>query len=323
MFHNTSLASNAIWYGTNLTTANKSDVDVLTKAEIAAMRLCHSFLGSVGVLENLGVIFVILLNRILLDFPANWFVLSLAIADAITCVVMNVFENMYAIAGLKYLEVPVIAIRFVALASVGNLFLLTFNRFLSIHNSLKYHKIMTTSRAKCLVICPWIIAFILSPIYELLSLAELSQISYIVGIYYGALIISIILLNTYILKIARDKSKKIKRLEMQIMGRKTRYSTMEYLLSVKLLIVFVTFLASTVPLMAFSEAYKDEKSRRSVSFHRIFVWCVLAMELNAVVDPFVYSIDHPIFKRYLDKVLNLISPRNRIIPKETANQGSR
>ena len=302
-------ASNATSYDKNITTANKTVEGVLTKSEITAMQLCHGFLGTIGFLENLGVIFVILLNRMLLDFPANWFVVSLAISDAITCAIINIVVNIYIIAGLN-LEVLVMVFRFVALASANNLFILTFNRFLSVHNSLRYPAIMTTFRAKCLVLIGWIIAFLLSPVYELLHWAKLSQLSYIVGTYYSALITAITSLNIYIVRQARSKRKQIEQVEMQVLGTKTTSSTREYLLAIRLVIMFLTFLASTIPLMVLVQAYNNEKSRRSVSVHRHFVWCIVAMELNSIIDPFIYTVNHPVFRKYLHKVRNGISLGN-------------
>ena len=81
MFHSAWKASNSSLYNKNFTTNKKSDDNFLNNTEIIGILLCHSFLGIIG-LVNIGVILVITFNRIMLDIPANWLVVSLAIADA-------------------------------------------------------------------------------------------------------------------------------------------------------------------------------------------------------------------------------------------------
>lgn len=167
MFNDTWLASNVTLNGRNFTAVNESDDDSFTSAEVTAMLLCHGLLGTLGFLENLGVILVILHNRlVMLDVPSVWFVLSLATSDAVTCVAINIFVHIInnlntTDAYGQTIEHIAILFRFVVLSSTGSLFILTFNRFLSVYNSLRYPAIMTTSKAKGLVLVPWIIASIL------------------------------------------------------------------------------------------------------------------------------------------------------------------
>lgn len=318
MFHSTWPPSDSILYNKNSTANETRDDDFLTNAEMTGILFCHILLGTIGLLVNIGVILVITFNRIMLDIPANWLVVSLAVADAVACVAISIIVNIYIFTELN-LETLALIFRFVAFSSTGNLFILTFNRFLSVHNSLRYPAIMTTSRAKCLAIIPWTIAFLFSLGYKW---TELSEISYIILIYYGGLIISITGLNVYILKEARGRSNEIKRLERQVLGRKTTSSTKEFRLAIRLLIVSLTFFASSIPLLGFAQEFKKEESRRSVSVKRKFVWTIVAMQVNAIIDPFVYSFDHPIFKRYFEKIRNRIYRRNMIVPSATFNKDS-
>ena len=313
MFNNTLLTTNVtLSYGENFNAANKTDDEVLSKSEITAMQLCHGLLGTVGFLENIGVIFVILLNRIMLDFPSNWFVLSLALSDTVTCIFLNVHVNIRFISH-QNVETMAIPVRFLAMATTGSLFTVTLNRYLSVYNSLRYPAIMTTMKAKCLVVIVWIIAFVFSPAYE-----SMPQLAYVVGTYYGALISSNMILNMYILKQARDKRKQIKILERQLQAyvqvRGTKYFMRERVLAFRLLIVFLTFIASTIPMMVFAHVYHNEEYRRSVSVQRNFVWCTVAFQLNSIIDPLVYSIDQPMFKSFLNKIRHRVFPRNVINP---------
>ncbi|CAB4017047.1 cannabinoid receptor 1, partial [Paramuricea clavata] len=129
--------------------------------ECIIMRFLFVFTGSVGLLENIVVVTIILHSRIMLDFPSNWFVLSLAIADAIFCFAAIPLINALCL-GASYIILIGVVAQFVTIASAGNLFILTFNRFLSVYNSLRYPGLMTYRRAKCLVVIPWGIAFLMS-----------------------------------------------------------------------------------------------------------------------------------------------------------------
>lgn len=90
---------------------------------------------------------------------------------------------------------------------------------------------------------------------------------------------------------------------MQVISSKYQILSEETLLSIKLLIVFLIYFASIILLMAFEEAYKDEKFRKSKesfeeSFLCVRVLCVF--ELNAVIHPLVYAMSHAV---YLENIL--------------------
>ena len=129
MFNNIRFAWNVSLETRNFTKMNDG---LLTGKEVMAMQLCHGFLGAIGLHEYLGVILVILFHKskILLGFPSNWCVLSLAAIDALTCILINLV-NTYYIAGQR---IPILLTmsRFVAHYGITSLLLLTFNRFLCI-----------------------------------------------------------------------------------------------------------------------------------------------------------------------------------------------
>lgn len=328
MFNDTWLASNVTLNGRNFTAVNESDDDSFTSAEVTAMLLCHGLLGTLGFLENLGVILVILHNRlVMLDVPSVWFVLSLATSDAVTCVVINIFVHIInnlntTDAYGQTIEHIAILFRFVVLSSTGSLFILTFNRFLSVYNSLRYPAIMTTSKAKGLVLVPWIIASILCAFNEYSRWGERQNRNFVLCAYYGTLILLVSAMNIYIFKQAREKSKEIKRLESIILGPNARSSTKEYRLAIRLLIITLTLLGSTVSLAVVERAYGSRERHISTQFMRTFIWWAVAMELNAIVDPFIYSINYPIFRRYFRKIRNRLSRRNKVVPSVSFHKES-
>ena len=309
MSNYTSLNLNVTFNSKNFSMSNTNFNGRFNDSEIIAMQFCHILLGCVGFLENLGVIAVILQNRRMLDFPANWFVLSLAVSDALACVVTPLFVNISIIPDEKPGNLTIL-FGLVTIASSGNLFMLTFNRFLSVHNPLRYPAYMTTKRAKYFVLVPWVNAFILQ------GHAYIKKTQNFLGtLYFGLLILSITSFNVYLLKKAREKRKEIRRLEASILGQTAASANKDYRLPIRLTIVSVTFFASCFPLMIFGLLHRRREFRTSISFHRAFLWCVVASELNAIIDPLVYSINHPVFSKYFDKIRNRRLCRNRITPQ--------
>ena len=305
MSNDTWLNKSVTYNGKNFSMSNTSLHDRFTDSEITAMHLCHNFFGAVGFLENLGVIAILLHNRQMLQFPANWFVLSLAVSDALACLVTALLVNIYIIAD-QNVHILTTLFGFVVLSSSGNLFALTFNRFLSVYNSLKYPVYMTTRRAKVLVLIPWVNSFVLQ------GYSFVNADNYASAIYYAALIISIIALNVYLLKTARDKANEIKRLESAIFRTKAKSVVKDYRLVIRLTIVSVTFFAACIPLLVFGLAYNDDQSRSSTSVRRTFSWCIMAIELNAIIDPFVYCLNHPMIARYFKKMRNRLQCQNTV-----------
>lgn len=311
-FFNASLLnSSASFNGMNLTKTTPDPV--FTATQITTFQLCHGFAGSVGFIENIGVLIVILCNQIMLDFPSNWFILSLAVADAFTCLATILFVFTINTNGVSFLFGHFLA--FALLSSAGNLFMLTFNRFLSVYDSLRYPAKMPIRRAKRLVFIPWIIGFLLCA-FNVFSYHENIEITqYIQKIYYSALILSITSFNMYMLKKAREKRKETERLRTAVLGRNCKVFMKNDHRLVRLLIVSATFFGSVIPPMLISYSYPTEIARHSPRFQRMITWFALPILLNAITDPLIYTTNHPIFKRYLNRFRNWLLGRNVVIAK--------
>jgi hypothetical protein len=252
----------------------------------------------------------------MLDFPSNWFVLSLAVADGIFCV--TAIPLFYALrSGTFYISFGVIA-TYITSTSAGNLLMLTFNRFLSVYSSLRYPALMTCSRAKCLVIFPWAIAFLLSAVVGISYLAGgIQDIIYLHLLYYTTLIILTIALNIYMFQLARKKRRVGVQLQSAVLPPRNKLLSLrkEFRLLFRLLIVALTFFGACIPSMVVLYLHPTPSSRLTPSFRRKIIWCFFAMIFNAVADPLIYSTNHPIFKRYFNKA------RNRIFPQHTVAVG--
>jgi hypothetical protein len=271
-------------------------------AEILTIQLCHGFLGVAGLIENVFIIIVILrLRKIMLDFPSNRFVLSLAIADSVSC--LSTIAAVLCITTGRKFEIFCLIIQFTLLTSSGNLLVLTFNRFLSLHSALKYPALMTTQRAVRLQFVPWIVATIFSALSILSNrLIGIPCMIYVKNLYYSINILMITALNIYMFKIARDKRKMDER-NPAVVNDTHRNSR----LRIRLLIVNLIFFASCIPLMIIFYLYPSKRSRESTAYIRKVVWCYFAVLFNAAVHPLVYAARLPTFKRYFDGLKEKLS----------------
>jgi hypothetical protein len=260
-----------------------------------------------GLLQNIAVIAIILSKRAMLDVPSNWFVLSLAIADAFFCLAVIPLVNTILSAS-GFITFGVVA-QFITIASAGNLLMLTFNRFLSVYNSLRYPLLMTCSRAKRLVIIPWTIAFLLSAVVGILLQVGIQDILYLHSSYYTILIISISALNIYMIRQARSKREATVRLQSAVLTPNEKLLKKEYRLFIRLLIVTLTFFGACIPTMVLMYLYPTVSSRQTRSFVRKSIWCLFALLFNAAANPVIYAFNHPIFERYFNRKRNVVFPQ--------------
>ena len=124
--------------------------------------LWYSVLGwllSIITVAGNGIVIYLIVTRQPLHTTANWFVLSLAIADF--CVGFISFITDYFCNALScnyYLRYAIVS--FLYAASATNLCLMTFDRYIAIVKPLKYVTFMTTRRALLLMSAAWLAAFV-------------------------------------------------------------------------------------------------------------------------------------------------------------------
>ena len=103
------------------------------------------------------------------------------------------------------------------LASLGTLFLLTFNRLLSVVDSFAYPRLMTSARAKALVVLNWILSLIVTVYPLLMPWPSLNTTN--LGRYYVVIITALVIMfNIYLFREARIQNKKIKRQNQIVTG---------------------------------------------------------------------------------------------------------
>ena len=287
-----------------------SDTDrVFTDAEFVAVKSLFALSSLVGSVENIVVIVAILTSDILLDIPSNWFVLSLALADALVCILALPFLGVQEIILAEIFQAFAILTLF---SSSGNLLILTFNRFLSVYDSLKYPSRMTVGRAKRLVLVPWGLAFFFAITAMVVYLADVpvQALRYIWIVYYFVVTTLVVALNGYTLKKAKDHHKTIKRQHNSVITGQQKSLMREYRSFFRLVAVIMTFFAACISNMSVSFAYPTKNDRQSSSFVRMATLVYLVNLLNAMFDPLVYFISSKEFKRYLTKVKRCVFGRN-------------
>ena len=190
----------------SFSSVSRSTEIYLTSNERAILTVVYVVLSFLGLFGNGVVIYVIISMRYYLDVPTNVFILSQAISDFGTALSLSIYiVHMYIwIWDVFYWYTAVVWI-----ASLGSLFLLTFNRLLSVANSFTYTHRMTSSRAKALVVLNWILALFVT-VYPLLM--PWASLNTQLGRYYIVVIAAmVIIFNVYLFRVAKTQNQKIKR----------------------------------------------------------------------------------------------------------------
>ena len=127
--------------------------------------LWHSVLGgllSIITVAGNGIVIYLIVTRHRLHTTANWFILSLAIADLFlgsSFFLTEILSNVLSYPTRNYIIWYAIG-SFLAAASATNLCLLTLDRYIAIVKPLKYVTFMTTRRVVLLISTAWLASFL-------------------------------------------------------------------------------------------------------------------------------------------------------------------
>lgn len=185
----------------------------LSDDERAILTGVYATLSFLGLLGNGVVIYVVISLRCYFDVPANIFILSQACSDFGTAISLVIYiVHMYVWIWDVFFWYTAV----VWLASLGSLFLLTFNRLLSVIDSFAYPRLMTLARAKTLVLINWILALVVT-LYPLL--VPWPSLNTNLGRYYVVIITALVILfNIYLFREAKIQNEKIKRQNRIVTG---------------------------------------------------------------------------------------------------------
>lgn len=293
----------------NVTQASKHQ-QTITDTECIIIRTLFSSVGSVGLLENAAAVVIILRNRNMLDRPSNWFLLSLAIADAMFCLRAIALTHPLC-TGTSCTNFGVLA-QLVMITSAGNVFIFTFDRFLSVYHSLRYPALMTCSRARCLIIVAWAVAFLLTAAVEISGQAGIHNITYLHSSYYTALIISTTALNVYVFKTAWDKRRITAQQQNALRPPEDGFVKREFCLPTRPFIAALTFWGASIPTIVSLYLYPIIPARQTSSFQRNIVWSFVAMVFSSAANPPMYLANNPVFQRYFNNLRNRIFRPNSV-----------
>ena len=114
------------------------------------------FIGVTTVCGNTVVIYLILTRRTL-HVTANWFIVSLSLADLLVGLVVIPTYIIHTFWVQLNFHVLLIFYNLILYLSVGNLCVMTGDRYLAITRPLKYGSLMTRSKVLVMIVTAWII----------------------------------------------------------------------------------------------------------------------------------------------------------------------
>lgn len=204
----------------NLSSASSNFALPFTPNEKLTLSIYVGVVSFAGTIGNILVIICILnqdINFSVAENPTNCLLLSQAVADLlVSCLsgptyILAIFEPK------RRFRIDSLA-RFTAAASIGNLALLTLNRFISIYSSFKYPRIVTPSRTKAAIALSWMISLIFGILADVEHRTNVRQLGEILKFYITLSLVAISGCHMYMYKKARYHKKEIKRLTYRPTG---------------------------------------------------------------------------------------------------------
>ncbi len=297
------------------TTSSVPANSFFTTNELCLIMTALVLISVIGTFQNLLVVAAVFFSRNrLLEIPSSWFVLSLATADLFVC---GVSVPMYIIHLYLFVWEPFLAFgQFTTLISSGSLVLLTFNRFLSIYDTLGYIKNMTVNRAQSLAMGMWLLAIILTIISRLAQIYSAEYLIFLSITYYVIINILTAGFHLYMFRVSWAKTRAIKGQRLLVLSGQQKNAIQEYNHLFRLVLIVGTYVITWVPFATTLSATPDSEERRSRSFQRQFALFYTLLSMNSVIDPFLYFVRSHEFKMFTQKVNRVLSLRQcRVKPQ--------
>ncbi|XP_078366108.1 adenosine receptor A2b-like [Oculina patagonica] len=263
---------------------------------------------------NAFVVFLVVKNR-RLHSSANWFVLSLAVADFGVGIVVYPPSYFCNNSMLCNFRVYVAFFWFFLHSSVTNLCVLTWDRYVAIVHPLKYNSSITERRPWLLILAAWLLSFAISLTLfvgmYLTSSNTALKVLRITGVSGFDIISCALLLYAVvrILVVARRQSHQVSAIELQITSldsrnertelatsrRHRKHSTAPFVIA--LVVLFLgcyTVVNYLVLCIAFSCHKVSDKTAQVVTF---------LLVVNSAVNPLVYALLKKDIKREISKLI--------------------
>ena len=266
-----------------LAETNSAFSSFFSETEAVVLVIVMAILGLIGSLLNLLLILSITLTDGFSDAPANVFVLSLACADLLVCCVSaplhmyNCFRPIYTI----FATVS----KFNGVATTGNIFLLSLNRFVSIIKDLKYPSIMTFKRTVKLVGIIWFVAIIVTVLAVVGLIWEITPIVHLTRYFIAFYVTSSVIMHVYMYKLARDHRKQLRNQAFAVTGQIQNKSD-EFRALRSLFMISGSFAACWLPISI--ESFLRNEMGDPINYYRIFLFSCPLCVVNSIADAVVY-----------------------------------
>ena len=273
-------------------------------------------LSVLAIVGNGGVVYLVIARRTL-HKTANWFVLSLAIADFLFSASYLPLIALIEHKGVGHgvgAHISLLVIYYLTAASITNLCVMTLDRYIAIVQPLRYVTFMRTTRVGVLISSAWLAALV-RPMIFLRAVPQKPGLSlrHVAGIllYHIIPCIALIAYTARILLIVRRHSRHTAALQAQLqhnypLGSRDKEVAPRYhvplhgnsreSLSARMLVVVVGFCVVYLVLMMALAAQLSFGDNRVEKFRPIVL---LFMILNSTVNPLAYAFFKTDIKREL------------------------
>lgn len=277
------------------------DFTIFTPIEILALLTLVTLLSIVGTTGNLLVIISIFnqdFNLSVTDNPTNLLLLSQAVADLlVSCASGPAYDYTLYVPKASFVSASLGQLT--GAASVGNLVLLTLNRFVSIHSPLKYSRFVTPSRTKVAIVLSWTISLMFGILAVVGYRLNIRQITETAKFYMIPSFFVIAGCYVYMYIKARYHKKQIKRMSYQPTGHQAGLEKdLKSLFS--LLLVSGTFFLTWVPFTIFTFVLDPEED--PIRYSRILLFLLPLIILNSALDPIIYYFRSTKFRQVLRRL---------------------
>ena len=280
---------------------NTNDLTDMEATFLASVNVLFSLTGIFG---NVLVFIVVVRNR-QLHTVTNLFIISLAFADLLVCVVA---QPMYAIFLYGLPPNPAYGatrktFSFVSvLASISNLAAVTIDRYVAIVSPMVYQLRAKFNGAAILLSVIWMVSLGLG-----IPSGVKPSVSHITVYYVFALIIIILPIYIRIYLIARRQARLIARqvghIEKDLRGKSERENIAAKTIGNVLVVFLICWLPVIVAPMIFRYSVQSRTVKRALKWAQTLALC------SSAINPVIYSLKTQIFRKELRKIYRVVLRR--------------
>ena len=281
---------------------------------VATLTLINSFSCVVGVLGNGLVLLAITRNPTLRSVP-DYLIYSLSLADLIVTAVYVPLFIPYIIcyqelgSNVNFTMVKSFIGHLALLASTANIVGITIDRRISIRWPLKYPKLVTKKFAFTFISIAWLISAAIATSYAFFEPTHVFLWCYCLS-----LLLAVILMYSYILKVAHTQRKRIQSMRYRDeehqnqqkaetrVERKANKTFKDRKAMKTFAIIIGVFVITWIPLLVYTLIVSKSKSW----FHEGFLWVESFSLWNSFINPYIYFARS---KRYRAMALQMLGLR--------------